>query len=85
MLNNEIVAYIGPGAGIGVIGALVGVIAALGSSLFFVLLWPIRQMLKKKAKAAATTSPHVPPRGQQKVPHHAEPASAPGLAAEELQ
>ena len=39
-------AYIGPGAGMGLIMALVGLVAAVGAALLSVVLWPIRNMLK---------------------------------------
>lgn len=44
-------AYIGPGAGITFIGALIGVVLAVLSAISFILFWPIRRMLKRmKAK-----------------------------------
>ena len=47
-------AYVGPGAGLSLLGALWGVVAAIGAALLFVVLWPIRRMRRrKKAEAAA--------------------------------
>ena len=40
--------YIGPGAGLGLIGALVGLFLAVASALGFVILWPLRAMLRKR-------------------------------------
>lgn len=45
-------AYIGPGAGVSLFGAAFGLIAAVASAIGFVLLWPIRAMLKKRRAAA---------------------------------
>lgn len=41
-------AYVGPGAGISLLGALWGVIAAVAIALGFVLFWPVRRMLKRR-------------------------------------
>lgn len=45
-------AYVGPGAGVSLIGAAVGLVAAVLSAIGFILLWPIRAMLKKRRAAA---------------------------------
>lgn len=45
-------AYVGPGAGVSLFGAAFGLIAAVVSALGFVLLWPIRTLLKKRRAAA---------------------------------
>jgi hypothetical protein len=50
-------AYIGPGAGITMLGALWGVIVAIALALGAVLFWPIRMMLRRRKKPALTTSP----------------------------
>ena len=41
-------AYIGPGAGISVLGSLLGIIAGVFIALFAVIAWPVRRMLKKR-------------------------------------
>ena len=50
---NPAAAYIGPGAGITMLGALWGVIVAVALALGAVLFWPIRILLRKRRKAAA--------------------------------
>lgn len=45
-------AYIGPGAGLGLLGALWGLVVAVGVSLAFVLMWPLRRFLKRRKPAA---------------------------------
>ena len=45
-------AYVGPGAGLGLLGALWALIAALGTALAFVLLWPIRRLLQRRRSRA---------------------------------
>ena len=45
-------AYIGPGAGITMLGALWGVIVAVALALGAVLFWPIRVLLRKRRKPA---------------------------------
>jgi hypothetical protein len=46
-------AYIGPGAGITMLGALWGVVVAVALALGAVLFWPIRILLRKRRKPAA--------------------------------
>jgi hypothetical protein len=46
-------AYIGPGAGVTVLGALWGVIVAIVLTIGAVVLWPFRILLRKRRKGAA--------------------------------
>jgi hypothetical protein len=41
-------AYIGPGAGLGLLGALVGLGLAVMSALVFVVLYPVRALLRRQ-------------------------------------
>jgi Na+/proline symporter len=51
-------AYVGPGAGLSLLGALWGLIAAIGAAVLFVILWPLRQARKRRqAKRVATHDP----------------------------
>ena len=45
-------AYIGPGAGLSLLGALWGVIAAVAAALLFLLLWALRRMMRRKRAGA---------------------------------
>ena len=49
-------AYIGPGAGLGLIMALIGLATAIGAALLSVVLWPIRNMLKRRGQENSATS-----------------------------
>lgn len=52
-------AYVGPGAGLSLLGAFWGLVLAVGAALGFVILWPVRRMLKRRranGTAAAGTS-----------------------------
>lgn len=67
-------AYIGPGAGLSLVGALWAVIVAVGAALFFILAWPLRRMLRRRRAAAedqtlaaAADAEPAPPRSDQ--PH----------------
>lgn len=56
-LVSPALAYVGPGAGITMLGALWAVIAAVGLAFVGVVLWPIRRLLgRNKAKAAQSKS-----------------------------
>jgi hypothetical protein len=48
-------AYVGPGAGITLIGAVIGLVSAIFLALFAVLRWPIRRYLARR-KAAKESS-----------------------------
>lgn len=50
-------AYIGPGAGLSMLGAFWGLVVAVLAALSFLLLWPIRKMFKRKAAATSETEP----------------------------
>lgn len=50
-------AYIGPGAGITMLGALWGVIVAIALAIGAVLLWPIRALLRRRRKPAPGAVP----------------------------
>ena len=49
-------AYVGPGAGLGLLAALWGLVAAVGVAVFYVVMWPIRRMRRRrKAEQIAAT------------------------------
>ena len=51
-MNLSLLAYIGPGGGIALLGPLLGVVLAVLGALFMVVLWPIRMMLRKGRSGA---------------------------------
>ncbi len=48
--------YIGPGPGLSMIGSFYTLVAGIVIALFFVLLYPIRLLLKKRARKTPDTS-----------------------------
>lgn len=44
-------AYIGPGAGLSLLGALWGIVAAVLAALLFLLIWPLRRLLRRQRPA----------------------------------
>jgi membrane protein implicated in regulation of membrane protease activity len=44
-------AYVGPGAGLSLLGALWALLIAIGTAIVFVLAWPVRRMLRRKREA----------------------------------
>ncbi len=46
-------AYVGPGAGLSLLGALWAMFLALLAVLFFVFAWPIRRMLRRRRETRA--------------------------------
>lgn len=53
-------AYIGPGAGISVLGSLLGILATIVVAIGAILFWPVRKLLKRR-KAAAPVSAEAGP------------------------
>jgi len=47
-------AYVGPGAGLTLLGALWGLIVAVVLSVGFILLWPVRKLLRRNKQVCAT-------------------------------
>jgi membrane protein implicated in regulation of membrane protease activity len=45
---NPAAAYVGPGAGLSLLSALWGLLAAVFAALAFVIVWPFRRMLKRR-------------------------------------
>jgi len=56
-------AYVGPGAGLGLLAALWGLLAAVGVALLYVVMWPIRRMRRRRKAelAARAQQPQRPP------------------------
>ena len=50
--GQDAYAYIGPGAGLSMLGAFWGLVVAVLAALSFLLLWPIRKIFKKNAATA---------------------------------
>lgn len=52
-------AYVGPGAGLSLIGALWGLLVAVIAALAFVIVWPIRRMRRQRSahRRAARDNP----------------------------
>lgn len=44
-------AYVGPGAGLSLLGALWALVAAVATALIFVVAWPVRRMLRQRRAA----------------------------------
>jgi hypothetical protein len=60
-------AYIGPGAGLGLVGAFFGLTWAIGLGIVLTLLWPIIWLLRRRAeKKANAASPETVSASEQK-------------------
>lgn len=57
-------AYIGPGAGIAVIGTFFGFAAAMGALVVMVLAWPAWILWKKLKASRASTQKNEPPKNE---------------------
>lgn len=45
-------AYIGPGAGISVLGSLLGILATILVAIGAIIFWPVRKLMKRRKAAA---------------------------------
>jgi hypothetical protein len=50
-LSQTAAAYVGPGAGLSLLGALWGLLLAVGACVGFIVLWPLRRYLRRRAEA----------------------------------
>ena len=56
-LSATVQAYIGPGAGISVIGSLIGVVVTVLLAVGAILMWPVRRLMRRrKAKKNEETT-----------------------------
>ena len=54
-MSSPALAYIGPGAGISVVGSLLGILATIFVAIGAILFWPLRKLLKRrKARRGAS-------------------------------
>jgi hypothetical protein len=56
MVPDTAFAYVGPGAGLTMLGALWAVILAVLMALFFVVAWPVRRMLRRARHKAPSVA-----------------------------
>jgi len=48
-------AYVGPGAGLTLLGALWGLVVAVVVSIGFILMWPLRRLMRRNKRAYPTS------------------------------
>lgn len=67
LLPSTAFAYVGPGAGLSLLGALLALLGAVAMAVLFIFAWPLRKMLRKRraARRAAGTpkTDDAPPKG----------------------
>jgi membrane protein implicated in regulation of membrane protease activity len=50
-------AYVGPGAGLSLVGAFWGLLVAVFAAFAFVIVWPIRRLFKRRRASPAESAP----------------------------
>lgn len=51
LFPGAVLAYVGPGAGLSLLGALWALLVAVGAAILFLIAWPIRRMRRRKREA----------------------------------
>jgi hypothetical protein len=61
--SGTVEAYVGPGAGISVLGSLLGILATILVAIGAIIFWPVRKLMKRRkaASAAESTTEPAPP------------------------
>ena len=54
---GEAAAYVGPGAGLSLIGAFWGLVVAVVAALSFIIIWPFRRMFRKGRRDRVPATP----------------------------
>ncbi len=62
-------AYVGPGAGLSMLGALWGLLLAVLAALGFLILWPLRRYRRRRARENAETAQMASSNGGMKNEH----------------
>lgn len=52
-LPHTAAAYVGPGAGLSLLGALWGLLLAIGAAFALIAIWPLRRLMRRRAVRAA--------------------------------
>ena len=76
-LADTAAAYVGPGAGLSLLGAFWGLLLAVVAALGFVILWPLRRVLRRNRGAASAGAATAATAPQGAADQAAEAASSP--------
>lgn len=62
VIVSPVQAYVGPGAGLSLLGALWGLLLAIGAALIFIIAWPLRRMRRRRLakEAESAEKPEMP-------------------------
>jgi hypothetical protein len=69
---SPVAAYVGPGAGLSLLGAVWGMVVALGTAVLFAVAWPVRRYLRARREQRAGGQG-----ASASAPEHAGPHPAP--------
>ncbi len=71
--SDAALAYVGPGAGLSLLGALWGLLLAVASAIGFVIVWPLRRARRRarERRAAEIAAPQAGSRPAESTPRRA--------------
>lgn len=78
-VTESALAYVGPGAGLSLLGALWGLLLAVVAALGFIVLWPLRRMLKRR-RTPGTVTAGGPQASATQTAHDGAPSSRSGAS-----
>jgi hypothetical protein len=55
VISTTASAYIGPGAGISVLGSLLGILGTIVVAIGAIVLWPVRKLMKRRKQSKQAT------------------------------
>ena len=61
LATTPAMAYVGPGAGLSLLGAFWGLLVAILAALAFVVVYPVRRMMRARKRPAETMQPDQQP------------------------
>ena len=56
LVSGSLLGYIGPGSGLELVGAVIGLAVTLGTSSLFIVLWPVRKLLRRWRGTSESTT-----------------------------
>jgi hypothetical protein len=81
-VSSSALAYVGPGAGLGILGVVVAVLAAVVMGFFGLVMWPIRKIAQQRKAQAHAEHAATPDAASRRKPGARQSAEHPRIRGE---